>query len=287
VDTAITQILGSTRRWKLTAAANRKPLTNVFTSSDTLSAAVWPGGSQAALFHPDVAWIDATAGTIQLTILASQLASASIEPQQYMLRVFVTPAGDGEPRDIYYGPIRFLPVDGSGSAETSIASYADVLSWSSDVAKLQTEDTDLSGFADQRNRAMQTFIQEVLRRYSPRLGGSRRFRSADGTTSGPYLVYATSPDGTPPPSRDQVAAWLNTPGRLVLNEDVIEANARLAAAIIYGTSPGQANVYQQMADKERALARAAIQRAIIDIDTSQPADGVADIRIDRDVIYLS
>jgi hypothetical protein len=42
-----------------------------------------------------------------------------------------------------------------------------------------------------------------------------------------------------------------------------------------------------MADKERGLARAAIQRAKIDLDTKSTPDGNPTIRVDRDVVYLT
>lgn len=280
----MTQVVGTTRQWQLTATVDRKPILNTFVPGDTLSAAVWPGGDTAPVFAPTAVWIDPAAATIKLTSPASQ--AASVAPGLYHLRVTVTPLADSQPRDVHYGLIRFLPSDGSRSLPTSLVSSNDLMTWCSEVSKLQDGDNDLAGFSEQRNRAMGEFVQDVVRRYCPRPGGSRRYVSADGSSPGPYLRFAPSPDGSPPPTREQVRAWLS-PGRLVLNEDVIEANARLAAAIIYGTTPGSNNVYQQMSREERRLAKLATDRAAVEIDTKSAPDGTPVIRVDRDVVYLT
>jgi hypothetical protein len=280
-------VLGSSQTWTVTAYYAAKPKTNVFTANDVLDSKVYQGDSQAVLFSPTVSWVDPSAGTIQVSISSAQTDAAEVTAGLYRIEVGVTPAGDGNRHVALYSTIRFVGTSGTSSTPPSLVSWSDVLTYSSDVAKLEQQDTDQTQFAGQRGSAMNLFIQEVVRRYSPRPGGSRRYVSEDGTTAGPYLRFAPSPDGSPPPTREQLQVWLSQPGRLVVNEDIVEANARFAAALVYGSSPGQNSPYQQMADKERGLARAAIQRAKIDLDTKTTPDGNPTIRVDRDVVYLT
>jgi hypothetical protein len=281
------QVLGSSQTWTVTACYAGKPKTNVFTSNDALDAKIYQGDSQAILFSPVVSWVDPSAGTIQVSVSSTQTASAEVSAGLYRIEVGVTPQGDSNRHVALYSSIRFVGTSGTASAPASLVSWPNVLTYSSDVAKLEQQDTDQTQFAEQRGAAMNLFIQEIVRRYSPRPGGSRRYVSEDGTTAGPYLRFAPSPDGSPPPTREQLQAWLAQAGRLAINEDIVEANARFAAALVYGSSPGQNSPYQQMADKERGLARAAIQRAKIDIDSKTTPDGNPTIRVDRDVVYLT
>jgi hypothetical protein len=287
--TALSQVIGTTRSRKLTAMSGGRAITGTFQSGDALSATVWRGEDQSALFNPTVSWIDAAAGTINLTITAAQLATAAVTAGTYFVKVLVTPTIDGQPRAVHFGTIRFLAGGGSAAAPVVFATWEDMTQYSPQIEKLQDQDTDQTQFAEERAKARAQTIQRIINRYRPVPGRSRRYMDEERLTAGPYLVFAGSPDGSAAPSPTDLAAWLAgidpaTP-HLVLNDDIVEFNARYAAALVYGAQPGRDNAYQQQAGTDYRLAESAWNRAMIEIDTD--GDGAADIRVDRDVIYLT
>lgn len=280
-------VLGSTRSWVLTARDGRRAaLTGVFSSGDALDAAVWRGDDQAALLAPTVSWVDAAAATVRLTVTAAQLATAGATEGLYRLEVGVTPASDGERRVVHSGVIRLHPTAGTGSALTAYCTSEDLLTYCRELATLQSTDVDQTGFAEQRHRALETFNDWVLDRYRPRPGCSRREVNGDADDAGPFNRFAPASDASEPPTRTQLEAWL-TPTRLILNENVIEANARYAASLVYGSTPGANNVYQQMAVIERDKAEMAMKRARVEIDAQSVPDGTPTLRVHRDVTYLT
>lgn len=255
------------------------PITT-FTGSEPLTASVWPGETRAALFSPTAAWVTPGAGSISIHITAVQ--SAGVEPGQYELLVRLTTSG--QVVDAYTCTLEVLAASGATASPASYVSFQNLTQFAPRADRLINLSTDESGFALQCAQASREFDRKVLLRYNPQVGRSRRFVSADGTAGGPYLRYASSPDNSPAPTRQTIAGYLGT-AALLVNADILEAVAREALAVIYQGEPGAQNPYGASAPQERNLAMAAFRRALIEIDTN--ADGIAEIRIDQDVTYLT
>lgn len=284
----ITIGIGASQVLQATTRNNGVALTGVFSSSDAVSAEVFAGDGQPVLFNPAATWISASAGTIKVTITAAQVATAGITPGEYLLRIFVTPVSDGQPRMVALKSIEFTPAPGSDTAPTAYATYRDLGAYTPEIDRLQSQLEDLSQFARQRHVARTETDNRILDAYRPTPGRTRRMYDADRTASGPYGPYylteadRADPDFTPPTAAEVKAAL--AAGGLQLNADIVEFNARYAAALVYGAQPGANNPYQQLGQQERALAERAWSRATVEIDMD--ADGTADMRLGRDVTWL-
>ena len=284
----LSQVLGTTRSWQVTATYQGNPILGKYVAGDNLTASIWQGQDQTVLLTPSVTWIVPSLATINLTITAAQLAIAGLAPGVYHLQVDVTPLSDSQPRCVYYGLIQFDPTAGSTPAFPSWVSYNDVVGWNNSILSLQDQDDDLTGFARQRNIAMMLSVAWILRRYSPVPGQSRRYLDSTRTVAGPYLCFSdTGPNGEDAPTRAELEGWLNTPSRVILTEDLVEANVLFTAANIYGGVPGTSNPYSQAAKTCHEGAITALERAYIDIDAGVVPSGSATIRVDRNVIWLT
>lgn len=280
----ITVVLGALAVRKITPQFNGRPLAGVFVDTDVLDAKVYRGDNQTVTYAPDVTWVspfDTATASIRIAFVPALMDAAGITPGLYRVEVGVTPQTDGLRRVVHVGPVRFVGTSGADVPLPTIASWEDVLTYSSDIEKLEQYDVDQTQFIGQRAVARQAFVDEVCNRYYPRLGGSRQLSGSTITLSPPATI--------PVPTRAQLKAWLTdtvTPSRLVITSDIIEYNARKAAELIYQASVGTNNPYQQMAELQRKLAMIAMDRAVIEVDTKDTPDGVPAIRVDRDVTFL-
>ena len=105
----LSQVLGTTRSWQVTATYQGNPILGKYVAGDNLTASIWQGQDQTVLLTPSVTWIVPSLATINLTITAAQLAIAGLAPGVYHLQVDVTPLSDSQPRCVYYGLIQFDP----------------------------------------------------------------------------------------------------------------------------------------------------------------------------------
>jgi hypothetical protein len=293
LSSQLTQALGESRAWTVTARQNGIAIAGVFTGSDALSAQVFAGDGQPVLFAPTCSWVDAAAGTIRVAITAAQLAAAAITPGEYLLRVFVTPVSDGQPRLVGQWSIAFTPAPGTDAAPTAYATYRDLGDYSPELQKLQDKLNDLTQFAHERHTARAETDNRILNGYRPVPGRARRYYNAGRTGAGPYgPLYLTAADLADPafaaPTATAVRAWLDA-GGLRITPDIAEFNARWASALVYGGQAGTSNAYAQQAVVERGLAEAAWTRAkaALEIDTTSPLDGVYEVRIGQDVTWLT
>lgn len=275
--------VGTARRWTITARnAVGAVLTDTFLDSDPLAASVWAGDDREPLFAPDVAWIDAQAATISLTVTAAM--SAQAEASTYRLRLLVTPPSDAEPRCVYDGSIRFLPAPGTADPLPVYASAEDLFDHCPRVEKqLADEESAQAGFAEQRARARAWFDEEVLRNYHPVPGRTRRMVGLAGTAVGPYMAFAGPPDGATVPSDAELRAMLDANG-LVITDRIVQCVSHKAAALAYETS--SAGSYADDAAKHDRMANSLWWRATIEVKSDPDLDG-PDLRIGRDVIFLT
>lgn len=283
---------GSTKSWTITLRNSQgTALQNLYTADDTLSAQVWAGEDQAPLLVPTVAWVNAAAGTLKLTITAAQLAAAGVEDDIYDVSVTVTTASDGEPSVGWAGLLQVEDAPGTATALSAYASSGDLAAVAPEVGALQSRRADLAGFLAQRHEARVEFEARVIARYRPQPGRSRRSLDAAAQGPGPYVVLADSPDGSPPPATAAVRAWLDG-DRLILTPEIRIANAYYAAALVFEdqvlANPQSANAYAALAVRYRERFDQAWPRCMVEFDATE-ADPPATPthRIDRDVTYLT
>jgi hypothetical protein len=248
-------------------------------AGDPLQATVWMGDDQAALFHPSLTWIDNTQGTTKLTVAAAQ--TAALAAGVYRLECYWIP--NNLRRRFFNGFLELEHSAGSAAALSTYCSYNDLLAYAPQVAKLAAAD-DQSLFAEERHNARLLFESKVLDRYRPQPGRTRRYVDATGLLAGPFLRYADPPIGSAVPTSAQIAAYL-TANKLVVSEDIIRCNALLAAAFVYQANPGAQNVYQQLGQQAAKDAQAQFEQSTLEFDTN--SDGTPELRIDRDVTFLT
>lgn len=288
MSSPLSQSLGATRRRTLTATSKGAVFTK-FTDADPLTAEVWTGGDQAVLFRPSVVWHPdgAATGKAVMTITAQQLAAAGVKAGEYHLLVRAYPVSDGQPRELYDGRIAFNAIPGYADAPFAWVTFDDMAVWSPGIVSLQSEGDDLTGFARQRAQATSEAVKFLVDRYNPVLGQSMRYVNADGTGFGPYPRLAPPGDGRAAPTREQVRTWLTQPGRVVVDGDLLEAVSLIATGLVYGVNSGSSNPYAQHARADESAGRKTLRETLVEVDTKATVDGVATVRIGRNVTYLS
>jgi hypothetical protein len=284
---------GSSRRFTITLKGDGgASLAGRFVDTDVPTAAVWAGEDQPPLMTPAVEWVDASVPSVSLIVSAADLAAAELTDDLYRLSVTVTTASDGEPHLGFDGLLQVMDAPGSGAALSSYATSADLASVSPEIAGMQSAQSDLAGFAAQRHEARTEFETRVLNRYRPQPGRSRRYLNAARTAAGPYLVFADSSDNSPPPTHAQLRTWLST-SRLLVTDEIRQANAYLAAALVYedqitAGNQSTSNTYAALAKLYRANFDAKWAECTVEFDSTATVPAATPThRIDRDVTYLT
>lgn len=130
-----------------------------YVGTETLQAIVWAGDDQSALATLTPTWLDATAGTVSLTIPAA--TTTSLDPAAYTISLTVVSASVK-----YEGWRAWLRIEsGPGSADAPAVwcSYDDMLRFASWLDQIQGE-SDTAGFAEQRARATEWAIEQGMSR---------------------------------------------------------------------------------------------------------------------------
>jgi hypothetical protein len=147
----IDAIQGSAANWVLTAINRDGSIPTGFLSTDTLSAAVWSGQSQAPLFAPAVSWNNFAVGAVNLGVTNAQMATLD-QAGTYHLQVSVTRTGMTVV--IIDCLLSVLPAPGSSSQVTTpYNTYADMLEHAPWVTLIQDTDADQEAFYTQRIEA--------------------------------------------------------------------------------------------------------------------------------------
>jgi hypothetical protein len=249
-----------------------------YTGTEPLAGVVWAGDDRAPLLSWTPAWADAPGGTYYIALTPAQ--TAALEVGTYSLSVRLAD-GSGE---LIRCLLEVEPSAGLAAPLFSYVTFQQMTTFSGgQIRRLQDDDDDETGFAEQRNQASLEFDALVLARYRPVPGRSRRYVAPDGTAPGPYRAFAPGPGGAAAPTRAEVAALLGT-AAVIPNADIIECVARLALALVYLHAPGRDNPYREQGNAERQLALQAFRRALVEIDID--GDGVADVRLDQDACWL-
>jgi hypothetical protein len=279
-------------KWKIArGAGDWKPITPVdgegnvisaqYDGSEPLFAPIWAGDDRTPLLTLAPTWfVDAGDGLLKIRAELLPADSAQLEPGTYTLDVFQA----GKVAHFYRGSLEILPSSGSASAPFSYIDFDTLATYAAQVGDLLDAVQDQTNFAEQRAQASRDFDKMVLNRYRPIPGRSRRYVSADGLSPGPYAVFAPAADGSPAPTHDTLRGLLGTTA-VVVGADMEEVVSHLALSIIYLGQPGTNNPYREAGSMHYGKAMAAFRACVVEIDTD--ADGVAEIRIDQDVTFLS
>lgn len=164
--------IGAHRDWPLQCWNEGAATPATFAATDGLSAYVYRGQDQAALFAPQVAWYTAGGtqtgygqGQVQATIASAQ--SAALEGDgEYALAVWRTPSGSTETDCVWSGRLLALPAAGSaGQTLACYNTYADMLRYGPWVKQAQDADSDQEGFYSQRLEAREWFDGSVINNY--------------------------------------------------------------------------------------------------------------------------
>lgn len=242
-----------------------------YTASATLSGRAWPGDDQSPVAVPSFSWIDPSQGTIRMDL--SGVQTALIPPGTYPVELSIAAGGRTARRRVAL--LSVLPTAGSATALPSYCSAQDLsrrIRW----GELLDSRQDQSGAAEQRYEAWRWINRQVIARYRREaLRGQRNW--GDGRTlafeSG-LLVANSSIEA----ELAELRAFLEA-GRLIVDDATIEAASRYALHLILDDQPGQRdkNSYKDMAAEQLERAVRALSGCAFGVDTSSPADGVADL----------
>ncbi len=134
-----------------------EPITS-YLGSETLLAEVWPGGDRPAAFAAAASWVDATLGSIVVTLSAAQ--TAPMAEGRYKGRLILTDTALG-PLEAYLWTMDLRPAPGTGDPPKVYCDFTDLLEYGrSWLRNLQTDDDD-EGFTRQCGRA-RSWLDELL-----------------------------------------------------------------------------------------------------------------------------
>ena len=158
------QAKGTDRDYTITLMDDQGNVATGFSAADSLTATIWSGGTSSSLVSPSAVWIDASAGTIKLTVSASNLSS--LDPQPYPIRLSITHGG----RTIlgWQGWLNVVGTPGSSADLPVYCSYRDMLDFSGEWLNRLMTQSSYSGFQRERARARETLDGWILARYRPR-----------------------------------------------------------------------------------------------------------------------
>lgn len=255
-------VIGGRLAKKLTLLDELDAPIATYTADAPLAIDCWRGDDQAALFQPSAAWIDASAGTIAMTI--SEAQSLALSVGRYQLLLTVTGSAGAAKHAIGWLDVR--PAPGSAVARPVYCSWDEAKRYAGSWAeKLQRADSDQTGFAEERADAREEFDDLLHAHYRggqvDALTGLRSLNSWTRARTGlksPWLV-------------EQLAA-----DRLLVTKAIRECCSLMALAMVCRRQidPAKDGGYARAASyfATRADDLAATITAEIDVD----GDGVGD-----------
>jgi hypothetical protein len=145
-------------------------------AGDMLSAYVYPGQSQAAIFAVTPAWLTTNLtsgltqngyGQAQFVVTVTGMQSSLLTPDaDYTLLVLRTPSGDTDPKAIWRGQIRVRPAAGGGTEPIlTYCTYKDMLDIADWVSYVTAPDSDTADWYTQRKKAREWMDWVILNNY--------------------------------------------------------------------------------------------------------------------------
>jgi hypothetical protein len=270
-------VAGSDRSWG-TTLRSAEGVALTFGPADALDASVGRGGGEGTLFAPAVAWVDAPAGAVRLSVSAAQ--TAAVDPGEYRLLIGVTAGGA---RSIAFDGI--LRVDsgvGIDAAPMVWCTLQDMFRHSSQLRTIHAEASRRAptDFLDERGFATAEVRRKILLRYDPQSGLPRVRR----TTPDPILGFDVPDRAAAVPTPAEISASLAVAGGLVLEPTIREIVARRAVADVLERQSSSSRDARDDARMHRDEADRLFKCYWAQVDTD--LDGTADLLVHRNVILL-
>lgn len=269
-------VIGSDAAWQLTITDDDENPITTYDPSAVLAASCWPGDDQANLFSPTLTWIDATQGTIKLSVSAAQ--TASLLPAVYNLQISITANGLTAKKNLT-GGLTLLPTPGSASALKVYCTYQDMQRVFRGLDEFQDGDLDQTGFAEQRAMARQWFDDLLYRHYRGATGGLTPHQRVLQNWGGTWRSARRSPF---------LQQHLDADHLLLANPSgqpnrIPRCCATYAVALVLRDQTGSHGdtSYQVMAARYANIANGLALGIAAEIDTN--ADGIAEIVVDLGV----
>lgn len=288
----ISATVGAARRVRFTLRDELGQPRTDYLDTDTLAASLWAGDDQASLFTPTVAWDDAEAGTLIYSHTAVQ--SALLTPgSTYTVMLSVTRSGTTAKTPLCR--IAMVAAPGAATALTSYCTLDDMLRISGDLLSSLSEDTDQSGYAEQRHEALEWTHETVLSRARAILERQAEahlpvvivdpITISSGVDGGPGWGPSIYPDTSIETQMELIRGYLDD-GLLLTDalEDraLVEANALYALYLVYDRQQsygdkGEDTRYRKQAMEWKARARDKLLTWVARIDRDD--DGEVILRI--------
>lgn len=264
--------------------ADGNPVTS-YAGTETLAAKLWAGDSQTALATPSLAWASKDNGTVTLTLSAANTAQTA---GVYQIRCTITDGGTAY--EFYRAWLRIADSPGSDTAPAVYCSFDDMLDLAGELSEALLEASDQAGYAEQRAKARQWTDRTVIarakdtielqaERHAP-VVTSQEAEITTGVDDGPEWGPSIYPDASVRDAVDVIRDALAA-DQLILDAEVVEANAAYALALVYGRQAGQTAggvSYQDLAGKWREHASRRMVAWVARFDTD--SDGIADLEIE-------
>lgn len=159
----ISVVQGSQADFVLSAVNRDGTVPTGFLNTDTLTASVWAGGSQAALFAPAVSWSDYTVGAVALSFTGAQTTGLDYAGA-YHCNVSATRSGTTSV--ILDVLVHILPAPGTATQTVvPYCSLADMLAKAPWLTMLQDDTSDIEGYYQQRLDATDWVKWLIIRSY--------------------------------------------------------------------------------------------------------------------------
>lgn len=256
--------IGTDKSWQVTLLTEQSQPVTTYTDADTLTATVWAGADQPALFFPTVTWVNSALGTVRIAFLGTD--TQGLDPGQYTLRLMVNTVAV---------PDNYLVLEASpgvAGAYTSYCSHRDMLDYLPSVDTLQ-DSKDTEGYARQRQRA-RTWTDNLIQRNRANAAGFGTLGLGGPTIYGFWSGwYQQGQD-------DPILQGYLDDDQLIVTPTLVEMNAKKALSFVCLAQIGldeKSTTWQRLGEyfKGEADRLACCYTAMID----RNADGFSDITI--------
>jgi len=261
---------GTDRTYKFTLYTQSGTLFTDFTSSATVTGRVWRGDDQAVLLTLTGDATDAATGIVYVPFTAANTTSF----EEGVYRFDVLAAEGGVTRTVFDGRLEISAKPGSATAPTTYCTYEDMKRYAPWIGDLADPEEDQQGFAEQRHAA-RVWMDTLAQKHYRAVGwtGNRQ-------TSLDHLLGFGCTRGE---LDTTLKGWLDD-DRLLLDADVVNACAHYSIAEVIRSklTPGTVSSgtgYSSFAAYHSAQARGKASTLVLRIDTTETADGEADIYI--------
>lgn len=242
-------------------------------------AKVWRGGDEATLFSPVASWIDSNQATFQMVIAGAQ--TTGLDPGLYRMQIGVM---SGVHVPAFDGTLEIVESPGVGTLRSPYVTGRDLLFWYDQLETLQTIKGGDATFLTQRVQASDQFDRDLIDCYNRLIRMQVKVR---GTVLDPILGTFDVPDPravvpTPKQFTDIVAR-----NGVVADVNLREMISKWAIAnILERQEVTQRNTFREEAMVFRARVSELWNTYDIQIDTTNPLDGIVEMLVRREITMI-